>query len=103
MEKSNLLSLLVTQDTTLDEIKNVSSFTVTNYGSSVLILEVNGISREVPAFDSGTYPVPVGCFTMDGDGTFCDIRLGFKFLSGKGIGKAILDYRVIQSNNPNCS
>lgn len=98
MEKSNLLSLLVNQDTSLNEIENVTSLTVTNYGNTDLMLEVNGVSRLVPAHDSSKYPVPVGCYTIDGDGTRCDIRMSFVFTGGTG--KAILDYRVI---NPNCS
>nr|WP_322624477.1 hypothetical protein [uncultured Flavobacterium sp.] len=104
MIKTSLNSLHITQDTTMPELTDVSSFSVTNYGEKDMYLMVNGVERLVAGFDHTIYAVPIGCFSMDGDGTFSDIKLEFRFPGG-GDGNAVLDYRKLkeQQNNPICT
>jgi len=97
MLPSTLQSEKVTQDTTI-RLKDVTSLTVSNYGSADLQLTVNGVKRLVPAFNP-TYRVPYGAYNLDGDNTAAEsVELKFEFEAGTK--EAILDYRKLK--NPIC-
>lgn len=99
--KTVLNSIQITEGTTLPELTNISSFSVTNYDLYDMYLKVNGVERVVPGWDSTVYKLPIGCFSMDGDGSVTDIQIEFRFTSPKGTGNVIFDYRKLKEEEQN--
>jgi hypothetical protein len=71
-------------------LKDVTSLTISNYGSSIAKVTIDGIERDVPAYNP-LIGVPFGSFNIPGDGTACDLDLYIDFVGGTG--EVILDYR----------
>lgn len=94
MTKTGFTSIQIGSDTPLN-LENISSLTIANYGTTVLTIVANDVARTIPAFNNEV-GVPFGSFNLPGDGTLCDVRLEFKFETGKGL--AILDYRKLIKN-----
>ncbi|QEE49610.1 hypothetical protein FUA48_08450 [Flavobacterium alkalisoli] len=90
MEKTGLISRLIGSDIKMN-LKNVTSLTLSNYGSDPLTVIVNDVPRTVPALRE-EIGVPMGSYNLPGDGTACKLTLEVKFTGESK--HAILDYRV---------
>ena len=91
MEKTGYQSNRIRKNATRT-IKKVTSFTVTNDGESNLTLTISGVSRIVPAIESGK--TNFFYFDMPFDGTNSDYEIEFSFAGG--IGSAILDFKQLK-------
>ncbi|AXG72945.1 hypothetical protein DVK85_01335 [Flavobacterium arcticum] len=92
MVQSGFVSLPFTEDDSTT-IEDVTSLTISNYGTTALTVSVNGVPRTVPAFNADI-GVPFGSFNIPGDGT-ATAKLEIKFAFVGGTGNAILDYRKL--------
>lgn len=65
------------------KLKNVTSFTLTNTGKSLVFFRERVLK-------------PNEIFVLEGDGSFCDFELEIEFENQKG--EVILDYRCLINN-----
>jgi|GEM_PF-3009972 len=81
MQKSTLIGTRITSNTTLT-LPDVTSLTISNWGSSELVVVVNDTPETIKAYDA-TLIEPYR-FNVGGDSTRCDIRIIFQFVGGTG-------------------
>jgi hypothetical protein len=76
-------------------LKNISSFNLSNYGDTDLIVTLNSVSEKVARFDTANDSAP--SWAIDGDGTYSDIDLTIEFVAGSSqdTNKAIVRYRQV--------
>ncbi|MUV03176.1 hypothetical protein GN157_05585 [Flavobacterium rakeshii] len=89
MEKTGLISRNIGRDYKT-ELKDITSLTISNYGSDPITVVVNDVPRPVPAFNP-EIGVPMS-YNLPGDGTACNLTIEIKFNGNSKY--AILDYRV---------
>lgn len=94
MNKSGLISQRYTANSEKEQLKDITSLTLSNYGETEITVTINNQSRKVPAFNP-TIGVPFGSFNIQGDGTACDIDITIEFAGGTG--ECILDYRKFKT------
>lgn len=73
-------------------IKNVTSWTLFNTGSSELKLTIDGAEMIVPGYDVALFYAPPQ-YSFDGDGYPTDLEMTVEVISKSG--SAILDYRAL--------
>lgn len=91
--KSVLNGYLISNKDRLN-LKNISSLSLSNFGNTELVVTCNNVSETIARFDTANNSAPN--WSIDGDGTYCDIEIHIDFLPEfNGTNKAILRYRQV--------